>query len=39
VLSAVDQPHLDISAQEHQYDPLCHGIEHSVGAKKIFEKG
>jgi len=38
VLSAVDQPHLDISAQENQYDPLCHGIEHSVGAQKSLKK-
>jgi hypothetical protein len=38
VLSAVDQPHLDISAQGNQYDPLCHGIEHSVGAQKSLKK-
>jgi hypothetical protein len=38
VLSIVDQPHLDISAQENQYDPLCHGIEHSVGSQKSLKK-
>jgi hypothetical protein len=34
VLSTVDQPHLDISAQGNQYDPFCLGIEHSVGTQE-----